>query len=168
MTSRWLGIATVLLALAAPPATAQLARAGAPAPEIDLPALDGGRVLLSALRGHPVVVSFWGTWCPPCRSEFPELVRAHQTYGPAGVRVIGVNGRDQELRTKDVQQFVNEFAVTFPIALDARGRSRRTYGLIGLPTTVFIDSGGVVRRVHIGPIDRDGLNTGIAAITTPR
>ena len=147
---------------------AQPVRAGAPAPEIDLPTLDGGRVLLSRLRGHPVVVSFWGTWCPPCRSEFPELVKAHQTYGPDGLYVLGVNGRDQELRTKHVQQFVDEFAVKFQIALDERGRARRNYGLVGLPTTVFIDSGGVVKRVHIGPIDREELARGISAIRSPR
>lgn len=149
-------------------ATAQPVRVGAPAPEIDLPALDGGRVLLSGLRGHPVVISFWGTWCPPCRSEFPELVRAFETHGPAGLEIIGVNGRDQERRTKDVQKFVDEFGVTFHIALDQRGKARRTYGLIGLPTTVFVDSGGVVQRVHIGPLSAADLAEGISAIRSTR
>ena len=157
--------AALVLPVSAP--QAQPVRAGAPAPEIDLPALGGGRVLLSKLRGHPVVVSFWGTWCPPCRSEFPELVQAHQRYGPDGLYVLGVNGRDQELRTKNVQQFVDEFGVKFQIALDERGRARRNYGLVGLPTTVFIDSGGVVKRVHIGPIDREELVKGISAIRSP-
>ena len=69
---------------------------------------------------------------------------------------------------KNVQEFVDEFGVTFQIALDARGRARRNYGLVGLPTTVFIDSGGVVKRVHIGPIDREELAKGISAIRSPR
>lgn len=168
MRSRWPYAVLVAMVLTASAVAAQTVRAGEPAPEIDLPALDGGRVLLSRLRGHPVVVSFWGTWCPPCRDEFPELVRAHRTHGPAGLYVIGVNGRDQELRTTDVQKFVDEFAVPFPIALDQRGKARRAYGLIGLPTTVFIDSGGVVRSVHMGPINREELNRKLASIVAPR
>jgi len=81
-----------VFALAATSATAQPVRQGARAPEIDLPTLAGGRVQLSKLRGRPVVVSFWGSWCPPCRSEFPELVRAHREYGPAGLTVSASMG----------------------------------------------------------------------------
>src|SRR5215208_3992015 len=113
---RSIGVMAVL-AFAAP-AAAQRVRQGAPAPEIDLPALGGGRVKLSGLRGHPVVVSFWATWCPSCRTEFPDLVRAQETHGPAGLKIIGVNGRDQELSTKNVQKFVDEFSLPFPVALD--------------------------------------------------
>jgi peroxiredoxin len=153
-----------MLALAASAAGAQPVRQGAPAPEIDLPALAGGRVQLSKLRGHPVVVSFWGTFCPPCRDEFPELVRAHATHAEAGLRVVGVNGRDQERSTKNVKKFVDEFAVPFPVALDQRGRARQAYRVVGLPTTVFIDSAGVVQRIHIGPISRGELDRAIAVI----
>jgi thiol-disulfide isomerase/thioredoxin len=155
------------LTLVASPAAPQTVRQGAIAPEIDLPTLAGGRVKLSDLRGRPVVVSFWNTWCAPCRTEFPELVRVHNEHGPAGLYVLGVNERDQELRTKDVQAFVDEFAVPFDVALDQRGRSRRTYLILGLPTTVFIDTGGVVHRIHRGPISREQLDRGIAAILPP-
>ena len=158
----------VALALLASTAGAQAVRIGAPAPDIDLPALAGGRVQLSKLHGHPVVVSFWATWCPPCRAEFPELVRAHVTHSPTGLYVLGVNGRDQELRTKDVQKFVDEFHVPFPVALDERGRSRRAFQIVGLPTTIFIDSGGVVRVIHFGPISAQELDRGIAVILPPR
>ena len=155
--------AIVAVALAASIVGAQPVRVGSPAPEIDLPTLAGGRVRLSQLRGQPIVVSFWGSWCPPCRSEFPELVRAHREHA-GGLYVLGVNGRDQELSTKDVQKFVDEFAVPFQVALDTRGKAQRTYRLRGLPTTVFIDSAGVVQRMHIGPISRAELDSGIAAI----
>jgi thiol-disulfide isomerase/thioredoxin len=169
MTRRRAAIMALALAptLASSAIGAQSIGPGTPAPEIDLRTLAGGRVQLSRLRGHPVVVSFWGTWCPPCRSEFPELVRAHREHAPAGLHVLGVNGRDQEVSTEHVQRFVDEFAVPFQVALDRRGRSRRAYRLVGLPTTVFIDSGGVVRRIHIGPISRAELDLGIAAILPP-
>jgi thiol-disulfide isomerase/thioredoxin len=161
MLNRFLATA---LALAASVAHAQSLKIGAPAPEIDLPSLSGGRVQLSKLHGHPIIVSFWGTWCPPCRGEFPELVRVHQLYSAAGLVVLGVNGRDQEFSTKSVKNFVKEFSVPFEIALDERGRSRQTFLILGLPTTVFIDSGGIVRTVHRGPIGRAGLDSGIATI----
>jgi len=160
--------ATVLaLALAASPAASQPVRQGAIAPEIDLPTLAGGRVKLSRLRGRAVVVSFWNTWCEPCRTEFPELVRVHREHGPAGLYVLAVNERDQELRTKDVQEFVDEYSVPFDVALDLRGRSRRSYLIFGLPTTVFIDTAGVVQRIHRGPISREQLDRAVAAILPP-
>ena len=159
-------ISAILLGASA--SMGQEPRVGARAPEIDLPALSGGRVVLSALRGHPVVMSFWGSWCPPCRSEFPELVRAFQRNEKNGLMMIGVNGRDQEHDTRDVRKFVDEFGATFPIALDERGRVRRKYELVGLPTTVFVDSAGMIRRIHIGPINAEQLNSGIATIHAPK
>jgi thiol-disulfide isomerase/thioredoxin len=162
------GAAVVLvLALGASPADGQSVKPGAPAPQIDLPALGGGRVELSKLRGHPVVMSFWGTWCLPCREEFPELVRLHTSYADSGLRVLGINGRDQELSTKAVQWFVNEFAVPFPIALDQRGRARIAFRLVGLPTTIFIDSAGIVQQIHRGAISREELNRGVSLIFPP-
>ena len=149
---------------AASPADAQALKVGKRPPEIDLPTLTGGRVQLSKLRGRAVVISFWGTWCPPCRTEFPELIRLHEQHGESGLYVLAVNGRDQERNTKDVQQFVEFFAVPFTVALDKRGSVRRSYRIEGQPTTVFIDAGGVVRSVHTGLISRDQLDRGVALI----
>jgi thiol-disulfide isomerase/thioredoxin len=162
----WLWLPLALLSLLLPPvaAGAQEIAKGKPAPEIDLPTLQGGRAKLSNLRGHPVVVTFWGTWCPPCRVEFPELVAAHKKYREAGLEVLAVNQRDQELGTGDVQAFVKEFSVDFTVALDERGRSRRTFRLIGLPTTIFIDTAGIIQQVNMGPITRDDLARGLATI----
>jgi peroxiredoxin len=161
--------ATVMaLVLATPALDAQPIRAGVAAPEIDLPVLTGGRVKLSKLRGQPVVVSFWATWCPPCRTEFPELVRLHETHREAGLRVLGVNARDQERNTKNIKAFLDEFGATFPVALDQRGKARRTYRIVGHPTTVFIDSAGTIKQIHMGPISREELDRGVAAILPAR
>jgi thiol-disulfide isomerase/thioredoxin len=160
----WQRMIVAVLALAASAAGAQRVGPGARAPEVDLPLLAGERVQLSKLRGHAVVVSFWGTWCPPCREEFPELVKLHAAYAPAGLVVLAINGRDQETSTKNVQRFVDEFAAPFRVALDEKGRARRAFLIQGLPTTVFIDSAGVVRQVHRGAISRAQLETGLAII----
>ena len=165
MRRRWVLTALTLIASVA---GAQPVRPGARAPEIDLPTITGGRVQLSKLRGHPVVVSFWGTWCPPCRMEFPELVKLHQAYDSLGLRVLGVNGRDRERSTKAMQRFIDEFAVPFAIALDQRGQSRRAFRIAFLPTTVFIDSAGVIQRIHLGGISREDLDRGVATILPPR
>jgi len=159
--------AVIAFALAATDIDAQPVRPGVAAPEIDLPVLTGGRVRLSTLRGHPVVVSFWATWCPSCRRELPELVRLQDTHGPAGLRVLGVNGRDQERSTKNVKALLDEVGASFQVALDQRGSVRRNYRLVGLPTTVFIDSAGIIRRIHPGAISREELDRGVAAILSP-
>jgi len=167
MRLRKLKLVAFLLAAGAGTLDAQTEKIGKRAPEIDLPTLTGGRVELSKMRGHPVVVSFWGTWCPPCRDEFPELIRMQAKHSAAGLYIIGVNGRDQERSTRDVQRFVELFPVAFPIALDKRGLVRRKYKIEGQPTTVFIDSSGVVRKVHTGRISPEELEQGIALIVPP-
>jgi peroxiredoxin len=148
-------------------AGAQL-HAGTRAPEVELSTLQGANFKLSALRGHPVVLTFWGTWCPPCKEEFPALGELYRQQHSSGLEVVGVNQRDQEVSTADVQKFITDFATPFPIVLDARGRSRRAYRLIGLPTTVFIDTAGVVAHVVSGPVSAELLETGLRAIGVRR
>ncbi len=161
----FLACLTLLLATAASGVESQ--QPGKRAPEIDLMTLEGDRFKLSRLRGNAVVISFWGTWCPPCRKEFPELVRVQAEHGKSGLRIVAVNGRDQERSIEDVERFVRAFPVSFPIALDKRGIARRAYRIAGQPTTVFIDSSGVVRKVHVGLIDPKELDEGIALILSP-
>ena len=166
---RFLTAGPLLLGFALAPTLAQAqAQTGGKAPEIDLPTLAGTPMKLSALRGHPVVVTFWGTWCPPCREEFPRLVAAYGKYRGDGLEIIAVNQRDQELSVKDVKAFSDSFAVPFPIALDVRGRSRRVYRLVGLPTTVFIDTAGTIRQVQPGPVSEEAFARGLAMILKPR
>lgn len=167
-TREWIAGLALVCALLPAASTAQNIKRGSAAPEIDLPTLTGGQFKLSALKGHAVVVTFWGTWCPPCRDEFPEFVAANKKYRDAGLMIVAVNQRDQELSTKDVQDFVTEFGVDFPVALDARGRTRRTFRLIGLPTTVFIDAAGNVQAVNPGPMSHAVLTAGLAAILPSR
>jgi len=158
-----IGIA-LSLAPAISSAGAQQIRAGVRAPDVDFKTLEGARVRLSGFRGHPVVVTFWNTWCPPCREEFPEFVGLYKHQHSAGLEVLAVNLRDQELTEGAVRKFAAEFAVPFPVLLDPRGSSRRAYQLVGLPTTVFIDSAGIIQRVHTGPLTAAELKQNVATI----
>jgi thiol-disulfide isomerase/thioredoxin len=118
------------------------------------------------LRGKPVILNFWATWCTPCRTEFPDLISTWREAGGA-LEIVAVNLTDQE-RKKDVVRFVEEFAVPFPVVLDTRGKVRELYSLITMPTSVFLDSTGIVRRIHPGPLTRPALAHGLEAILSGR
>ena len=160
-------IALTLFALTHP-VGAQVLAAGTSAPEIDLASLDGARVQPSALHGHPVVVSLWVTWCLPCKEEFPELVRIFRAHSAAGLHVLAVNGRDRESSAWAVRKFAERYAAIFPIALYETGMMRSTYKITGLPTTVFVDTAGVIRLVNVGPISATELDRGVALILPKR
>src|SRR5215470_1466776 len=68
---------------------------GRPAPEFSVPLMTGGTFTLRSLRGKPVVLNFWASWCVPCREETPLLVRLHKVYGPRGVQFVGLDTEDQ-------------------------------------------------------------------------
>jgi peroxiredoxin len=160
----FIGAALFATVAVSPTVASGQVQAGRLAPEIELPTLAGGALKLSALRGHPVLLTFWGTWCPPCREEFPQLVAAYRKYHADGLEIVAINQRDQELSLKDVQAFADSYAVPFTVALDTRGRSRRTYRLVGLPTTVFIDTAGKIVQMQPGPVNQEALDRGLAMI----
>jgi peroxiredoxin len=82
--------------------------------------------------------------------------------------VLAINGRDQETSEKEVHKFINQFKVPFTVALDKRGSVRRAYRIQGQPTTVFIDSAGIIRRVHTGLISPAELDRGVELILQSR
>jgi thiol-disulfide isomerase/thioredoxin len=143
--------------------TAQAPIRGVPAPDFELRTLEGRLTRLSEFRGRPLLVNFWASWCGPCRTEMPAIVTAFEEHRAAGLAVLAVNLRDQE-RDRDVRRFVAEFQLPFPVLLDARGAVRRRYRLRAVPTTVFIDSTGVVRLIQAGPLTTEALSRGLAEI----
>ena len=158
----WLRVIGTATCLVAAPLHAQTP--GDTAPAFTLKTLAGSPVSLADYKGHPVVINFWATWCPPCRDEMPMLVAAYQANQQAGLVVLAVDLTDQEKSKKDVRNFVAEFQMSFPVLLDERGKVSRRYRLRGVPTTVFVGRDGVVRAVNPGPITAAALQQHIAEI----
>lgn len=127
---------------------------GKNAPDFALPSLDGGRVSLEGLRGQNVVLNFWATWCVPCRAEMPELQQVYDEKRNQGVVVLAVNLKEQQ---GQVDSYVRELGLTFPVVLDKDGSVAESYKVLGLPTSVFIDRGGVIRNVSYGALNQSAI-----------
>jgi len=147
----------------APAVPQGVVKEGHPAPDFTLKTQAGDRVRLSDLRGQPVLVNFWASWCKPCEAEMPHIVAAYDSLRDRGLKVLAVNLSDQE-RSKDVRRFVESFKLTFPVLLDERGEVRELYELATVPTSVFVDSTGVVRRLVLGPLTPEMLARGLTMI----
>jgi peroxiredoxin len=138
---------------------------GRTAPDFVLETADGGQVRLSDLRGKPLLVNFWASWCTPCRQEMPLIVKAYDANRAAGLTVIAV---DLQENPDQVRAFARDFGMTFPIVIDRNGSvgdAWRIGGPVqGIPSSYFIDSEGIVRaRIH-GPLTPDTLADGLHKI----
>ncbi len=127
---------------------------GGLSPEFDLSALDGSTFHLAETRGRPVVLNFWATWCPPCRAEMPTI-QAHSELWGDDLLVVGIEVGETP---PEVQAFVDDFGLTFPVLLDRDGRVARRYFVQGLPTTVVLDADGVVQARHVGAMRPEDLD----------
>lgn len=122
--------------------------AGALAPAFEVPAYDEGKtVRLDAFRGHPVVLNFWASWCPPCRAEMDVLQAAYLRYKSRGVVFIGIDSQTDTWGAS--HKFLTQHGVTYPVGRDAKGSVARAYRVTGLPTTYFIDADGRVQEVGV-------------------
>ena len=148
----------------APLSSSPSPREGFFAPDFTLDTLQGEQVKLSSLRGKVIVVNFWTTWCPPCRAETPALERSYEAYKDLDVVILGVNLTDQD-SLKEVESFVHEFGLTYPILLDRDGAVGLLYQLSGLPTTFFINREGIIRAVVIGgPMSETSIRSKIESL----
>ncbi len=121
------------------------------APNWTLPLLDGkGSVQLSSLRGHPVWVNFFASWCPPCNAEAPGLAK-FAAQNP-GLKVVGVDLTASEKDTAAVTAFVSKYHIQFPVVLDMQNAVANRYQVQFIPTSFFIDRQGVIRVVVQNPV----------------
>jgi thiol-disulfide isomerase/thioredoxin len=121
---------------------------------------DRFRRLLQELRGTPVLVNFWGSWCPPCREEMPRIVAAHREYGDR-VQFLGVDIVDSR---SDARAFMEEFDMTFPSVFDPPDAIKASLGQFGQPVTIFYEADGTLFRSWTGPISEDLLRRNLRRI----
>ena len=119
-----------------------------------------GRVSLAELRGTPVVLNFWASWCDPCRAEAPRLERAWRSVRRRGVLFVGL---DQQDTREDARDFIRTFGLTFPQVRDPTNDTARAWGVSGIPETFFVDRGGRVVSHVIGVVSDAQLAAGIRA-----
>ena len=131
-----------------------ITRVDQPAPDFRLELLGDGEVTLSEQRGKVVVINFWASTCPPCRTEARDLESAWQGYQDKDVLFVGANIQDTP---EPAKRFLDEFGVTYPNGLDEGGRISIDYGVVGIPVTFVVDSEGTVARRWVGEIDIDTL-----------
>lgn len=136
---------------------------GQQAPDFTLSTLEGERLSLSQYQGKPVVINFWASWCPPCRDEFPELVSFEKA---TNIPVVGVNVTKNERRGKeDVEAFLDEYPVDFPILLDEEAAVEQRYRVVALPTTYVLDAKGIIVAKQTGPVDEAWLQGQVSQLS---
>jgi peroxiredoxin len=149
-------IATVWLVAGrtADPALPPVGETNRPAPEFALPALGGGTVRLSNYRGKVVLINFWGTWCEPCKEETPALQAMYRELHGQGLEIIGVNLYSQETAGQEsVREFLSQYDVSYPIALDTSGETARAFQISPIPVSYFVDPDGTIRYVKVGALN---------------
>jgi cytochrome c biogenesis protein CcmG/thiol:disulfide interchange protein DsbE len=132
------------------------------APAFTLRSLDGATVSLERLRGRPVVINFWGSWCKPCREVLSMLGPSTQRHPE--VVVLGVLFRD---RPAEAEQAAREAGAGWPMLFDPDERVARAYGVNGAPLTFFINAQGSIAGHLIGPVTRPTVEREFKKITLP-
>lgn len=126
---------------------------GKPAPAFTLRSADGKTISLAGLRGHPVVLNFWATWCTSCLTEHPNLVAAWKKYARSGVEFLGISFQDSAAKGKE---FLQQHGGRWPVLSDPDEQTAISYGVTGPPETVIIDRNGVVRYKAPGAVANGG------------
>lgn len=138
---------------------------GRAAPDFLLQTPDGGQLRFSDLRGKPVLVNFWASWCSPCRQEMPEIVKAYDAHTADGLVVLAVDLQENDGAVKD---FAHEFGMAFPIVIDRTGSvgdAWRIGGPVqGIPSSYFVDRGGIVRARVFGPMTAETIDENLAKV----
>jgi peroxiredoxin len=138
---------------------------GRAAPNFLLQTPDGGEVRLSDLRGKPVLVNFWASWCTPCRKEMPEIVRAYDARKDEGLIVVAIDLQEND---GQVREFASEYGMSFPVVIDRTGQVAEAWRIggpiEGIPSSYFIDVEGIVRARVFGPMDAGRIEQELAKV----
>ena len=133
---------------------------GKPAPPFTLKRAGSGESIdLASLRGKPVVLNFWATWCAPCWEEHPVLNESARAN--PGVQFLGVVFQDDEAK---IQDFLRRRGAAYPTVIDDGGRTAIAYGVGGVPETFIVDARGIIVAKHDGPVSPAQLQSYLAEV----
>jgi len=148
------------------PAPHGLVQVGKPAPAFTLSDVDGHRISLSQLKGKPVLINFWATWCVPCRDELPLIRDEYLAHRAEGLSVVAINFGDES--TDTVRKFWSSFDLQPAPFLDPEGRAANAYGVAlnntGLPVSVLVARDGTVSSYEPFPLTKDYLDPALQKI----
>ncbi|PYQ47092.1 MAG: thiol:disulfide interchange protein [Acidobacteria bacterium] len=151
-------VAVLFVGLGKDPAEIKSPLIGKPAPPFTLKAVGTGQTIdINALRGKPVVVNFWATWCVPCYQEHPVLVENARRI--PNVQFVGVVFNDTEDK---INEFLRERGSSYPTLLDQQGKTAIAYGVGGVPETYFLNRQGVIVAKFTGPMTTEILQSNLA------
>lgn len=131
-----------------------------PAPDFELKTYDGRKVRLSDLRGQPVLLSFWSSWCGPCRRELPSVDKLYQEYKDRGLAAFGVNDEG----VWEARDFIKKTGFSVPTLDDSSRKAHRLYRVRSIPATFLIDRDGKIVRFLSGAKDGDHLRAALKAL----
>jgi peroxiredoxin len=133
------------------------------APDFDLRSLDGSRLKSSELRGKPVLLNFWATWCAPCRIEMPWLVELDEKYRAQGLRIVGIS-MDDSGDTQEVADFAKERGVRYQVLMGDSAIADAYGGVRFMPQSFFIDSAGRIAQARTGLTDKKDLEDSVKGL----
>ena len=132
-------------------------------PEFSLPsALDGKKVDSKDFRGKVLLVTFFTTWCPPCRKEIPALIKLQSDLGPKGFSIIGLSM--DEKGPEVVVKLIKKEKINYPVLMGKSKTARDFGGVIGVPTSFLVDRQGVIVKRYPGYVPRSTLEKDIKSI----
>ena len=109
--------------------------------------LDGKEISLSDYKGKKVLLNFWATWCKPCKKEMPDMEKLHQDNPDIVVLAVNIDSEN------NVEEFINNLKLTFPTVLDVEGDVNKTYKVVSIPTSFFINENGVIKEKIVGSME---------------
>jgi cytochrome c biogenesis protein CcmG, thiol:disulfide interchange protein DsbE len=133
------------------------------APEFSLAERNGEMISLSSLRGKPVLLNIWASWCPPCRSEMPAMQDLFEEYVDQGFTILAVNATNQD-DLEEMNRFVENNQLQFPVLLDQTGTVTDLYKVQSLPTSFFINKEGIIEDVVFGGMSEALLRIRVQAL----
>jgi cytochrome c biogenesis protein CcmG/thiol:disulfide interchange protein DsbE len=134
---------------------------GQPVPNVAGTTLDGQAFDLASLRGHPVVINFWGPSCVPCRTEFPLLAAKAREHAAEGLVIVGVLTDDAP---DGARAYVSQYGASWPTVIDPGAAIKSAYQVIARPQSYFVDRSGILRSIQIGEVRDADFERQYAAI----